>query len=266
MQSERYWRLPYAWDRSAQSSGGARRVFCASMGDVLEEHSAVEAARQRLWRVIEETPRLTWQLLTKRPENFLRLTPPAWRERWPANVWAMATAENQLQASLRCAWLIELRERAGARVIGVSAEPLLGAIRFRSLADLDERAVAAMLGVTHPAAEATALARRWKALRAEHARRYGDGATIDALGHGLIDWLVVGGESGPHHRPLDLDAARALRDDCIATRTAFFFKQHGGRRPTTGGRLLDGREWNEFPTEPENAPAARPLARLAGLG
>ena len=62
-----------------------------------------------------------------------------------------------------------------------------------------------------------------------------------------IDWLVAGGESGPRHRPLDLMWVRDLRDRCEDAGTAFFFKQHGGRTPKAGGRLLDGREWNEMP-------------------
>jgi protein gp37 len=70
-------------------------------------------------------------------------------------------------------------------------------------------------------------------------------------GHGLtlpgIDWLIVGGESGPGHRRMDEQWVRDLRDACTYTGTAFFFKQWGGPRPTSGGRELDGREWSEMP-------------------
>lgn len=62
-----------------------------------------------------------------------------------------------------------------------------------------------------------------------------------------IAWVIVGGESGPGARPLEADWVREVRDQCVVTRTAFFFKQWGGLRPKSGGRLLDGREWNEFP-------------------
>lgn len=62
-----------------------------------------------------------------------------------------------------------------------------------------------------------------------------------------IDWVIVGGESGPRARPVDPDWVRGLRDQCIRTGVPFFFKQWGGRFPKAGGRLLDGREWNEMP-------------------
>jgi hypothetical protein len=62
-----------------------------------------------------------------------------------------------------------------------------------------------------------------------------------------IDWVIVGGESGPGHRPLDLGWVRCLRDRCIELGIPFFFKQVGGRTPKAGGRLLDGRTWDQFP-------------------
>src|SRR5262245_56169272 len=62
-----------------------------------------------------------------------------------------------------------------------------------------------------------------------------------------IDWAIVGGESGPKARPMDEAWAIELRDRCLAAGVAFFFKQWGGIRPKTGGRLLRGREWNEYP-------------------
>jgi protein gp37 len=74
-----------------------------------------------------------------------------------------------------------------------------------------------------------------------------------------IEWVIAGGESGPHHRPLDLDWVRDLRDRCQAAGTAFFFKQVGGRTPKAGGRLLDGRTWDEHPT-PSRHPGAGTLA------
>jgi protein gp37 len=62
-----------------------------------------------------------------------------------------------------------------------------------------------------------------------------------------VDWLIAGGESGPSHRPCDPAWVRALRYRCSASGTAFFFKQWGGRTPKAGGRLLDGRTWDEMP-------------------
>jgi protein gp37 len=62
-----------------------------------------------------------------------------------------------------------------------------------------------------------------------------------------IDWLIVGGESGAKHRPIDPDWVRDLRDRAVAAGVAFFFKQWGGRTPKARGRLLDGRTWDEYP-------------------
>ncbi len=62
-----------------------------------------------------------------------------------------------------------------------------------------------------------------------------------------MEWAIVGGESGPGHRPMSLDWVREIRDACVQSRTAFFFKQWGGRTPKAGGRLLDGHEYNEYP-------------------
>jgi protein gp37 len=61
-----------------------------------------------------------------------------------------------------------------------------------------------------------------------------------------LDWVIVGGESGPHYRPMDLDWARSIREQCRAAGVAFFFKQSSGAKPGRG-RELDGRLWEEYP-------------------
>jgi protein gp37 len=63
-----------------------------------------------------------------------------------------------------------------------------------------------------------------------------------------IHWVIVGGESGPGFRTLDLKWARDIREQCQRARVPFFFKQVGGYTPKAGGRLLDGVEWNGLPT------------------
>lgn len=62
-----------------------------------------------------------------------------------------------------------------------------------------------------------------------------------------LHWLITGGESGPLARPCHPDWVRDLRDRCVATGVAFFHKQNGGRTSKAGGRLLDGRIWDELP-------------------
>jgi len=67
-----------------------------------------------------------------------------------------------------------------------------------------------------------------------------------------IDWAIVGGESGPRSRPMAEAWAVEIRDLCKAAKVAFFFKQWGGIRPKSGGRLLRGREWNQYPDPTKN--------------
>jgi len=62
-----------------------------------------------------------------------------------------------------------------------------------------------------------------------------------------IDWVIVGGESGPGARPMNSDWVTDIRDQCRMARVAFFFKQWGGVRKKSTGRELDGRTWDELP-------------------
>ncbi|MGE3672576.1 MAG: DUF5131 family protein [Polyangiaceae bacterium] len=70
---------------------------------------------------------------------------------------------------------------------------------------------------------------------------------VDGLSLAKIDWVIGGGESGLGSRPCDPGWARALRDLCRREGVAFFWKQWGGRTPKSGGRILDGRVWDEYP-------------------
>ena len=72
---------------------------------------------------------------------------------------------------------------------------------------------------------------------------------VDELNLEGIDWVIGGGESGLGHRSCDPVWARGLRDLCVRQEVAFFWKQWGGRIAKSGGRILDGREWNEYPVE-----------------
>jgi protein gp37 len=67
----------------------------------------------------------------------------------------------------------------------------------------------------------------------------------------LPDWLICGGESGPNRRPFDPQWARDARDACEEHGVAFFHKQNGGLHPMDGGCTLDGREWKDFPRQPQ---------------
>ena len=67
------------------------------------------------------------------------------------------------------------------------------------------------------------------------------------LSSGGIHWVIVGGESGVGRRRMDQRWVANLRDECLAAEVPFFFKQWGGRTPKAGGRMLEGREWNQIP-------------------
>lgn len=73
-------------------------------------------------------------------------------------------------------------------------------------------------------------------------------APIPRLPLSGIDWIIVGGESGPGSRPMQADWVRQIRNRCLAQEVPFFFKQWGGTRKHKTGRRLDGRMWNEMPT------------------
>jgi protein gp37 len=72
-------------------------------------------------------------------------------------------------------------------------------------------------------------------------------APIGQLDLSGIDWVIVGGESGPGARAMKPEWVRSVRDQCVDQGVAFFFKQWGGLRPKSGGRALDGREWSDCP-------------------
>ena len=112
--------------------------------------------------------------------------------------------------------------------------------------------------------------------RVDHLRR--TGAAIKFLSiepllgplHNLglrgIDWVIVGGESGPHARPLDPAWVQALRDRCAAARVPFFFKQWGGVFKSRTGRILDGRKWDEMPIQPNSSARRGDRTELVVLG
>ncbi|MBI3451858.1 MAG: phage Gp37/Gp68 family protein [Rhodospirillales bacterium] len=79
---------------------------------------------------------------------------------------------------------------------------------------------------------------------------------VDNLNLEGIHWVIVGGESGPSFRPVKIEWVRGIRDKCATAGVPFFFKQWGGTRPKTGGRVLDGSEWDEYPRVPGSCSVA----------
>jgi protein gp37 len=119
--SDAHWEKPLRWNAVSEKHGVDTRVFCASMADVFESHAELDSWRTRLWDLIERTPRLQWQLLTKRPENVREMVP--WTTEWPANVWIGASVENS-----RFTFRADVLRELPAAVRFVSAEPLLGSL------------------------------------------------------------------------------------------------------------------------------------------
>jgi protein gp37 len=261
MASANQWSQPLKWNKAAEREGRRRRVFCASMADVFDE-DAPPGARAMLWDLIHVTPWLDWQLLTKRPENFVRYLPHDWGNGWP-NVWLGTTIENQDMAIKRVPLLLQVP----AAVRFLSCEPLLGPVDLTAIDACGEDPGYSALTCSGPE-EGTLLT--------------------------TIDWVIVGGESGHGARPMHPEWARSIRDQCQAAGVAFFFKQWGEWTPgenvdgqrkyktmtyfagswsecsddwateqdegpiiyrvgkKKAGRLLDGDEYNEFPQPPEN--------------
>jgi protein gp37 len=251
------WELPRKWNRAAEGASQRPRVFCASLADWLDDEVPLEWLKDLLV-LIQETPHLDWLLLTKRPENFTRRiadVATCWQSScelavwwecgvFPLNVWLGTTVEDQPRAEERIPLLLSIP----AKVRFLSCEPLLEPVDL-ALGDPKHRAASSY--------------------------------------HAEIHWVICGGESGHGARPMHPEDARSLRDQCQAAGVPFLFKQWGECQPCdppgvinaddrlvdaegspvkgkfvrftdpevwmrrvgkkAAGRLLDGREWNEFP-------------------
>ena len=207
--SDAYWKDPLAWNRAAEKDREHRRVFCSSMSDVFEDRKDLDVPRARLWKLISETPWLDWLMLTKRPENAVRLwTMAAIAAQeldskkdapvWQPTVWLGTTAEDQERANERIPHLL----RVPAAVRFLSCEPLLGPVDLTRFFD-----AWAVMGET----------------RLEPARR--------------PNWVIGGGESGPGARPCDLAWLRSLRDQCKDAGVPYFNKQIGTRPEMSPGPI-----------------------------
>lgn len=202
MMSNAYWKQPLQWDREARAQGIRAKVFCASMADVFEDHPQLEEPREKLFRLIENTPNLIWLLLTKRPENIKRMIydstdikPGIWLAGMGDRVWIGTSVEDQKRADERIPHLLAIP----SAVRFLSVEPLLGPIDLWGAR------------YTNPDGSKTGAISTW----AQHG----------------INWVIVGGESGPGARPMHPRWATLIRDDCKAAGVPFFFKQFGEWSP-----------------------------------
>lgn len=166
--------------------------------------ATMDNAREELFRLIDATPNLDWLLLTKRPENVMRMVPDHWRGGFPQNVWMGTTVEDQEMADKRIPELLGIP----AMVRFLSCEPLLSFVDIQQVGD-DELTI------------------YWPLV----GKAISDGMNEPfTLANGGIHWVIAGGESGPGCRPFDPEWARSLRDQCQAAGVPFFMKQMGGTR------------------------------------
>lgn len=233
MMSDAHWREPERWNRAAEKVGKRARVFCASMSDVFEDRPDLDESRARLLALIDDTPHLDWLLLTKRPEHADRLWKQALRDLegaeadvhvtpWAPNIWLGTTAEDQQRADERLPHLLDVP----AAVRFVSYEPALGPVDFRPYL------------LPTPCSHAQASMASGETFACSCPRRAG------------IDWIIVGGESGPGARPFDLAWMRSTIEQCKAAGVACFAKQLGAKpgefAPTGRFRTNEGRRQMEM--------------------
>lgn len=118
LSSENVWDAPIRWNQQAEKSGERRLVFCASMADIFDDEVPIPW-RVSFWDIVRKTKSLTYQILTKRSENFAQFLPRDWGDGW-SHVWLGVSVEDRK----RLPRIDALRETP-AKTRFVSAEPLL---------------------------------------------------------------------------------------------------------------------------------------------
>lgn len=237
--------LPLRWTKP-------RKIFVNSLSDLFHDDVPDELI-DKLFGMMALAPQHVFQILTKRPERMLAYMlsrardtvypemaivlhpelvngkPFQIRITWPLpNVWLGVSVENQHWADKRIPLLLQ----TPAAVHFISAEPLLGFVNLRGwggpgwVCKKCEVYQSAQMAVCVNCREPNP----WK-------------GTI-----GRLDWVIGGFESGRRRRDGNVDHARFLRDQCAKEGIAFMWKQNGGLTSKAGGRLLDGRTHDEYPS------------------
>lgn len=215
--------------KSAIRNNRRETVFVMSMGDIFEESqplsnnhdtpwATTDDVRQEFFKIIPDYPELIFLMLTKRPENIASTIPDPWVADPPFNVWFGTSIVNQEEVRPR---ITDLMHGAPSMNMFVSMEPLLG-----------PSTLSIPIKINTLIGELT------------------DMAVM------LLRWVIVGGESGQKARPMHIEWARKLRDECLAAGIPFHFKQWGehdqwgdkvGKK--AAGYALDGEIHQAFPPE-----------------
>jgi len=172
---------PYSWKKP-------RTVFVNSMSDLFHE-MIPESFIMETFRVMNQNPMHTFQVLTKRAERLAGLSD---KINWTKNIWMGVTVESSDYLKR-----IECLNYTEAFVKFLSLEPLLGPLHNLNLSK--------------------------------------------------IDWVIVGGESGPKARPIYEEWVLEIKDQCQIAGVPFFFKQWGGKNKKKAGKLLQGEVYCEMP-------------------
>lgn len=163
-------------------------IFVNSMSDLFHRDVSADYIH-RVFAVMNRASHHRYQVLTKRSQRLMRLSPEL---PWQRHIWMGVSVEEESYT-----FRIDHLRETGAHVKFLSLEPLLGPLPGLNLRG--------------------------------------------------IDWVIVGGESGPHARPMRTEWVIDIRDQCLAARVPFFFKQWGGTRKKVNGRKLEGETWNQMP-------------------
>jgi len=173
--------IPYTWKKP-------KVVFVNSMSDLF--HKDVPLAYiKKVFKVMNETPQHTYQVLTKRGDVLAKYDKHL---KWTPNIWMGVSVEDT-----RVVERIDYLRNTGAQVKFLSLEPLLSALPKLNLKN--------------------------------------------------IDWVIVGGESGPKSRPMEKSWVIDIKEQCQKAKVAFFFKQWGGVRKSQTGRILEGKTFDAMP-------------------
>lgn len=125
------WQNVLKWNRDAAKAEERKRVFCASLCDVFEDHPVSNETRPRLWDLIRECTNLDWQLLTKRPERIVENLPIDWQDGWD-HVWLGTSVED-----MRVASRVDHLRSIPASVRFISYEPALGPLDDLDITGID---------------------------------------------------------------------------------------------------------------------------------